>query len=160
MRLSPSRHRLVYVIAIGTWLSGMLWLLFHHFLMRNGEFGLTPNPLEPWWLRLHAAFAFAAMWLFGLLWGIHITRGWPHKRHRNSGALLVGCFIWLIVTGFLLYYAGSDHARSIVSQLHWVLGAFAPLALLTHRIGSYRRHRQLRRHTRRRAAHQAHHSSH
>ena len=137
LRLSRGRRRLIHWIGAGAWLSGVLWLLLHYFFMQPGEFGLAPNPLEPWSLRIHAAFAFGAIWLLGMLSAAHIQKGWNSLRKRYSGTALVGIFGVLIVSGYLLYYVGDERARSWVSVLHWVLGAVAPLAFLAHRLKRY-----------------------
>jgi hypothetical protein len=140
VHMSQRRRLWVYGVSIGLWLSGALWLVFHYFLTREGEFGTTSHPLEPWWLRLHGAFAFAAIWTFGLLWGVHIVHGWSMRRHRRSGGLLVALLATLTLSGYLLYYAGDDELRSAVSVLHWAIGLGAPLLLLAH-LGVKRRHR-------------------
>ena len=137
--LSRPRRLALYIIGIGVWLSGGLWLLFHYFLVQQGEFGPTPHPLEPWWLKLHGAFAFATIWIFGLLWGVHVTRFWPSGRRRWSGGVMTGVLAWLIVSGYLLYYIGEDKARSVVSILHWGLGLACPVFFLWHRIHRKRR---------------------
>jgi hypothetical protein len=129
----------LYIVGIGVWLSGGLWLLYHYFFERQGEFGPTANPLEPWWLKLHGAFAFAAVWVFGLLWGVHITKAWPRKRRRWSGGALTGVFALLIVSGYLLYYIGDDKVRPIVSVLHWGIGLACPVFFLFHRLRLRRR---------------------
>jgi hypothetical protein len=136
--LSPIWRLAVYGTAIGVWLTGGLWLLFHYFIQAHGEFGASPHPLEPWWLELHGAFAFAAVWLFGLLWGLHVTKGWSLRSRRRSGSTLVAVLIWFTVSGYLLYYAGDDELRATVSVLHWVVGLAAPLALVAHRYRSWR----------------------
>lgn len=135
----PERLAL-YVIGIGVWLSGGLWLLFHHFLSEQGEFGPKIHPLEPWWLRLHGAFGFAAIWMFGLLWSVHVSRAWPGLRRRWSGGVLTGVFAWLIVSGYLLYYAGDESARSVVSVLHWGIGLASPICFGFHRRWLRKRH--------------------
>jgi hypothetical protein len=129
----PTRLAL-YVVGIGVWLSGGLWLLFHYLLLEQSEFGPKPNPLEPWWLKLHGAFAFAGIWLLGLLWGMHITIAWPLSRRRLSGGMLTGVLIWLTLSGYLLYYIGNDDARTIVSALHWGIGLGCPVFYLLHRL--------------------------
>jgi hypothetical protein len=82
----------VYSIVAGLWLSGGLWLLLHYFLTSESEFGPQRNPLEPWWLKFHGAFAFAAIWLFGLLWGKHVSlalrKGAMVRRRPCRAALL------------------------------------------------------------------------
>ena len=132
IRLPRSRRLAVYVIAGLTWATGALYLVFHEFLQTPGEFGPEANPLEPWWLKSHGAAAFAALWIFGLLWGVHALNGWNARRRRWSGGLLFGAVAVLIGSGFLLYYAGDEGMREVVSVLHWVLGLAAPLAFMWH----------------------------
>ena len=43
-------------------------------------------------------------------------------------------FLILILTGYLLYYAGDDQPRAMISLLHWVIGLGAPLAYAVHRL--------------------------
>ncbi|HSY07143.1 MAG TPA: hypothetical protein VK820_01245 [Steroidobacteraceae bacterium] len=128
------RHRyLVWPIVLGVWLSGALWLVFDNFLMRRGEFGLAAHPLETWWLRAHGAFAFASLWLLGFLSVAHVGERWAWRRQRRSGLLLLAVYIWLAVSGYLLYYAGGDAFRAAVSLGHWTVGLLAIFLLLLHR---------------------------
>lgn len=124
----------LYVVSLGVWISGGLWLLLHNFLVKRGEFGPEVNPLEPWFLKVHGAFAVAAIWMFGLMWSVHVIRLWPFSWRRWSGGLMAGVVAWLILSGYLLYYMGDDKARSIVSSLHWGIGLAAPVFFLWHRI--------------------------
>ena len=136
---APSRRWALYIIGVGVWLSGGLWLLFHHFFVEPGAFGPKIHPLEPWWLKLHGAFGFAAIWIFGLLWGAHVSRAWPGLRRRWSGGLMTGVFAWLIVSGYLLYYVGNENTRSVVSILHWGIGLASPICFGIHRLPIPRR---------------------
>lgn len=133
-RFGRSRRWALYLIGIGVWLSGGLWLLFHYFFLEQGEFGPKIHPLEPWWLKLHGAFGFAAIWIFGLLWGVHVSRAWPDLRRRWSGGLMTGIFAWLILSGYLLYYVSNENARSIVSVVHWGIGLVSPICFGFHRL--------------------------
>jgi hypothetical protein len=133
IRLTRPRRVSLYAIALTAWLSGAAWLAFHYFVRAEGQFGETPSPLEPWWLRLHGAAAFAALWAFGLLWGVHILNGWRLNRRRWSGAILFGASAFLVASGYLLYYAGSEGLRDWISVAHWGVGLAAPLAFVWHR---------------------------
>jgi hypothetical protein len=133
VRLGSARLLSLRVVGTGVWLTGGLWLVFHHFVMTQGEFGPQSSPLEPWWMKLHGAFAWAVVWLFGVLWATHISVAWPIKRRRLSGGTLTAVLIWLVVTGYLLYYIGSDTARSVVSVLHWSVGVVCPVLYWLHR---------------------------
>jgi hypothetical protein len=123
---------LVYVTGAGLWISGGLWLIYHNFLRRPGEWGPEPNVLEPWWLKLHGAFAFLALWLGGLLWGVHIVRGWTSGRRRWTGSLLFAWLMALILSGYLLYYAGDDGPWGVVSPGHWIAGLALPVVYAIH----------------------------
>ena len=131
--LPPARRWIVYAVGFGVWATGCGWLVFHFFLRRQGDFGPEPSPAEPWWLKAHGAFGFAALWTFGLLWGVHIVAGWRSKRRRWSGALMFALFALLILSGWLLYYAGDDALRGAVSYAHWIVGLGAPALFLWHR---------------------------
>ena len=102
VRLGRPTRLVLYVVSIGVWLTGGLWLVFRYFLGTQGEFGPQTNPLEPWWLGLHGAFAFATVWIFGLLWSMHVTKAWPFSRRRWSGGLMAGTIGWLTLSGYLL----------------------------------------------------------
>lgn len=132
-RLSAVNRLLVNAIGVGVWTSGVAWLGFHYFLVRQGQFGPERSPLEPWSLKLHGAFAFLALWLAGLLWGVHVVNGWSQGRRRWSGSMLAGLYLALILSGYLLYYAG-DEGRDAISLLHWVIGLAAPALYLGHRL--------------------------
>jgi hypothetical protein len=129
-RLSRRRELLVYAILGTLWVSGIGWLLFHTFVHATSAFGDVPHPLEVWWLRLHGAAAFASVWLFGMLWAIHVLPAWKARR-RVSGIVLGVVASVLVLTGYLLYY-GGESSRAVVSVLHWVLGLAALVPLLLH----------------------------
>ena len=130
-RLSLRREALVYGVFGLLWISGVGWLVFHYFLRLASEFGEMPHPLEAWWLRLHGAGAFAGLWLIGLLWAIHLVPGWKSRR-RPSGVVLSALTAVLVLSGYLLYYAGGDRVHAVVALAHWLVGLALPLPLLLH----------------------------
>jgi hypothetical protein len=131
-RVAALPRLVVHVVSAGLWLTGALWLCFHYLLKRRGWLGGI-HPLESWWLRLHAAFAFAAIWTFGFLWGTHVVPGWWTGRRVRSGAALVALAAWLMVSAYLLYYLGDEDQRFVVSVLHWSVGLACPVVFLAHR---------------------------
>jgi hypothetical protein len=132
LRLSPRRRRVLYAVVGGAWVSGILWLVFHYFLMRQGEFGGEPHPLEAWWLRLHGACAFAVLWVGGMLWAVHIRPALSRPGKRMSGLLLLGMLAILAATGYLLYYAVDDGLRDVVRWAHWLTGILLAVVLGVH----------------------------
>jgi hypothetical protein len=139
IRLSPAREALVCGVLAGLVLSGALWLLFHYLLAAVDD--LSPHPAEAWSMRVHGAFAMAALLLVGGLLTEHSLAAWRRRLNRGSGAWLAGTMLLLAVTGYLLYYAGSPTLRDTVSWLHWTAGLAVPLVLWLHMLkaGRWRR---------------------
>ena len=131
--LSPGRRMTVYAMGGGVWFTGAVWLVLNNFLMREGPFGAEPHPLEFWSLAAHGAFGFAALFVCGLVWGVHVVAGWNSRRRRWTGSLTFGLFAWLILSGYLLYYLGDDRLIALTRLGHWLLGLAAPLLFLVHR---------------------------
>jgi len=141
LRLSPRHRRLAYAAFAAIWATGILWLFFHYFLQRQGEFGAEPHPLEAWCLRLHGMAAFVALWLAGLLWAVHVRHGLARPKRRVSGIALIAMFAVLAASGWLLYYASDDALRDVVRLIHWLVGLALIVPFLVHGL----RARRLRR---------------
>jgi hypothetical protein len=137
IHLRPRSKLWINCVGAGVWLSGAVWLLVHYLVKPQDAFGLQNTSSEVWWLRVHGAFAFLALWTGGLLWGVHIVRAWKGGRHRWSGGSLFAVLSILIVTGYLLYYVGNEQARDIISLVHWILGLAIPIAYLIHRLAKH-----------------------
>ncbi len=127
--LPSSQVYWIYLTLSGLVLTGAAWLYLHYFGKTRGEFGDAPHPLEPWCLRLHGALAIAANIVLGSLIARHMLPGWRARRHLKSGASLAVAMAWLVISGYALYYTGSDDLRAAFSVSHWTLG-FALAVLL------------------------------
>jgi hypothetical protein len=134
LKLPRGRRWTVYGIAFATWITGVLWLIYHYFMTTEGRFGPQTHPLEPWWKTIHAGVSFFAIGILGLLWGVHILRGWNANWRRWSGGTLAAFFFVLTATGFALYYIYMiDEAwRAWTSIIHWVLGLVSIGAFFVH----------------------------
>jgi len=131
-RIARPRRRLVSGVALGLWLTGVVWLLSHEVFVPQGEFGPSPRSADAWILMLHAAFGFAALWLLGLLWGTHVTAGWAQGRRRGTGGAVFGLASLLVLTAYGLYYCGDETIRPWIATVHWGFGLAAPGAFLLH----------------------------
>ena len=133
-RLSLSVPRRVWLYSLVGVLtaSGAAWLVCQHWLRIEGEFGVTPHPSAPWWMRLHGAAAMLFLVLLGTLLRDHVRLGWRSHRNRPSGAGLLGICAWLTFTGYGLNYVGGESLRLWLSRLHWLPGLLWPLLLVIH----------------------------
>lgn len=140
-RLSRGQRAATYAAFATAWFSGALWLLFHYFLQRQGEFALEPHPLEHWLLRLHGLCAFVLLWLGGLLWALHVRHGLKWPQRRRSGLAIVFAFCLLGASGYLIYYLDEGIVRDVTGVLHWVIGLSLLLPVVLHALPSYRSRR-------------------
>lgn len=129
-RLSAAHEALVYAALGGLLASGAVWLVYHY-LIPHGEVMVT-HPAETWSLRIHGALAMAALLLIGSLLRQHAAPAWQRRINRASGSVMLGAMLLLTLTGYLLYYAGSEALRDTASWLHWGVGLAMPAVLGLH----------------------------
>jgi multisubunit Na+/H+ antiporter MnhB subunit len=129
----PRGHRwAVYGVVGLLMLSGSAWLMAHHFLRSESEFGPSIHPLEPWSIKLHGLATFLFLSLAGSLWTVHMRLAWRQGRNLLSAIILLVWSAILTMTGYLLYYGPGDEVREWISWLHWIVGLALPLVLMMH----------------------------
>lgn len=143
-RLSVRMRRAIYIVFAAVWTTGVLWLLFHYFMMRNGDFGVEPHPLEAWWLRLHGLCAFAVLWIGGWLWAAHARPALAFANRRRSGVAICAFFTILAASGYLLYYANDDALHDVVRLVHWIVGLALVVPFVAHALRTSRPRKRLR----------------
>lgn len=141
IRLGPWHQGTVYGATALLILTGAVWLVLHYFMVTPGEFGPTLHPLENWMLKIHGAAAMAGLIIYGSLLPIHIRRAWAIRRNIYLGIGLVVFMLLLTISGYLLYYAGGEDTRPVISIVHWILGVVIPVLLTWHVISGKRRSR-------------------
>ena len=104
--------------------SGIIWLAVH-FFSEESE-GL------PWLLRIHGAAAMGSLVMLGVLIPSHMQRAWQQKRNQFTAAVMVGLCLLMVISGYGLYYCGSDDWRVWISGSHSVAGCALPLVLVWH----------------------------
>lgn len=119
----------VYGVTILFTLTGIVWLIAHFWLRKEGD---IEHPIEPWMLRLHGMTVFVGMFMYGSLLRPHITKAWSAKMNRWTGVVVSVVLGALVISGYLLYYAGSEETRPIISIVHWAIGLLLPIWLPIH----------------------------
>jgi len=125
--LHAGHRRLIHLILAALWLTGVLWLGLS-WLPENRNFG---SPSMTMVMKIHGAFAMLTLVALGSM-GVHIKQGWGMNKNRLFGCLLLGAFLILGMTGWGLYYLGSDFSRHWTSLVHGVLGLLLPIVLVAH----------------------------
>ena len=136
MRFATAHRWLLYLAFAGVALSGLAWT----WLDLVHGFGPSPEQFiqlaKAWLGKAHGAFAMLGLVAFGSALAIHVPTGWAGNARRASGIALVAATLLLAVTGFLLYYAGSDTLREWSTWLHLGAGVAVCAAFAGHRIVS------------------------
>lgn len=124
LRLSPFTEFFVYLVfglLLGT---GVVWMF--------GQSSLDEgNHLSSLMLKIHGAGAMAALILLGALIN-HMRKGWKARKNWTSGLTLLLVILFLVVTGYGLYYAGDEQLRSLISQWHAWIGLSLFLLVPAH----------------------------
>jgi hypothetical protein len=82
---------------------------------------MSPGATASLVMKIHGAAGMLTLVLLGALLAQHVPAGWTSRKNRKSGAILLGAMAWLALTGYLLYYAGTESLRWYAAQSHlWV----------------------------------------
>lgn len=132
-RRMPPALRIAAYVGVGTlWLSGGALLVLQLFLRRPDEFGLLRHPFEPGLTTLHGVLAVLGLYLLGWLSARHVGEAWWRAERRASGSTLLTALGILTLSGFALFFLGSDTLRGAMIGVHDWLGALALAPALAH----------------------------
>ncbi len=108
-------------------------LLFSFALNAISGVGLWMWPCRPW--RVFHGWSIPLFLItLGVVWRVHIVRGWRLGKNVVSGVLTLGVFLALTVTGWAIYYSGSEVIQTQAKNLHTWLGLGISFVLLLHAI--------------------------
>jgi len=130
VRLDPSFRRALYAAIAVLTLTGAGWML--------ADWQKDPAGPEAWQtvaanlLMVHGGAAMVMLMMLGALIPLHVRRSWRSGRNRLTGPTMIAINTALIVTGFGLYYAGSEFLRAWISDIHIAVGFALPALLALH----------------------------
>jgi len=121
----------LYGASVLLFLSGAAWAWANH-LDETAPAMESVRQFKPWLLKIHGFSAMGFVLLLGTLVPGHIRRGWNADKNRTNGAFFLAVVGLLALSGYMLYYLGSETWRNATSQCHLWLGLAAPALLLWH----------------------------
>jgi len=124
LRLSRFAELFVYLVFGLLLVTGVGWMFAQ----------ATPDEADRFpslMLKVHGGVAMVALVLLGALIN-HMRKGWRARKNRASGLTLVLVILFLVLTGYGLYYAGDEQLRSLISQWHAWIGLTLFLLLPVH----------------------------
>jgi hypothetical protein len=108
-RLHPALRLTLYVLFGALLATGVAWE------------AMSPGASAALVMKIHGAAGMLTLVVLGMLLAQHVPVGWAEHRNRKSGVVMLGAAAWLAMTGYLLYYAGSEALRWYAAQSHlWV----------------------------------------
>jgi hypothetical protein len=129
IRLKSAHRYFLYAVLGLLFLSGVVWACFNYLAISPNELGSTSKSFA---IRIHGAAAMAILVLIGTLLNAHVKFAWRAGRNRINGALFLGALGILTLTGYGLYYAGSETLRRWTSWIHLAVGLILPVLLIVH----------------------------
>lgn len=134
--LRPWQRRGLYGCVAALACTGLPWLLLHYTVGAGA--GELPHPLEAWLMRLHGLAGFAALFLFGVMAGVHLPRGWHlSARPRWAGQRALGLAVstlcaLLALSAYALFYLVPEGWHDPVGWAHAGVGVALLVVLAWH----------------------------
>jgi hypothetical protein len=130
LRLEPGLRYGTYTTFAALILTGVVWLAADQ--LKDSASGESWQAVAAAMLMLHGGAAMIALVLLGALIPLHAQRSWRTGKNRVTGTCMAVFNTVLIVTAFGLYYSGSDTLRSVLANIHLVVGLALPALIATH----------------------------
>ena len=137
----PHRYSL-YLVGGVLLATGAAWAAFHYVPQWLGVDERSGIEINAALIKLHGAAAMFSLVLIGTTLARHVGAGWQAARNKLSGIAILALAVLLIITGYLLYYAGDEQLRETSSVLHLAAGVILPAFVIAHawRLMRQRRH--------------------
>jgi hypothetical protein len=107
--------------------SGLLWAAFHYLLATRQAAAIEAEAM-----KVHGGVAMLALLALGSLLPGHVAKGWRVGNKKRTGAAMLASCAVLVVSGYLLYYAGGEALRQLASYVHLGFGVALSALVLVH----------------------------
>lgn len=137
--LTPRHRRIIFAAGLALVATGVAWLLCRYFLRADGDMADLPHAWEPFWMKVHGGAAMLSLIVVGSLLPWHAWRAWQVGRNRGTGLIMASTVLLLALSGWALYYVGSEDWRPVIGAAHWIVGLLGVPALVWHVVAARRR---------------------
>jgi len=129
IQLKRLQRYFLYAVLALLFSSGVAWTYWNYLAAWPEDFETSA---KAWAMKIHGAAAMAVLLLIGMLLSAHVRFAWRACRNRANGSIFLSAFAVLTITGYGLYYAGSERLRAWTSWIHLAVGLALPILLLIH----------------------------
>ncbi len=120
-----------YAVSLTLYVSGVSWAWVHH-LDESGQANESLRRAKASLIAIHGFSAMAFVLLFGTLLNGHVRRAWHARKNLKNGGFFLVAVSLVTLSGYALYYIGSENWRDATGQFHLWLGVAAPALLFWH----------------------------
>lgn len=131
-KLSRRQRRWFYTVFIGLFLSGLAGGIMEYFFRNDSNMMTSTRTVSAWAMKIHGAFAMIFLIVLGSLIPTHVKKAWRANLNRGNGLFMLFLNLFLVLTGYGLYYFANENLRSRISISHWVVGLALPFLLYIH----------------------------
>lgn len=131
--------------ALGLGLSGLILAttgfalaVFRYLIPSSDAFSSYPHPSWKYVVMAHVVATPVFFFFVGGVWWAHVVRYWKWRRRRVSGATMVTLVAAASLTGYLLYFVGSEAGIGVVRAAHTTAGAAATVFYVFHALAGWR----------------------
>ena len=148
VRVGRWHQAAVYAVTGMLVVSGLVWgVLLHYFGQTKGVLVLRPIR----WKCGCCAYTAVPLWrrLSSTARCCRSMCAAPGAIRRNIylGITLIVAMLILTITAYLLYYAGSEETRPVISAIHWIIGVVVAPLLTWHVISGRAQTRAVRKYS-------------
>jgi Kef-type K+ transport system membrane component KefB len=131
-RLDLLHRRALYAVCVVLFITGCAWAVLHYLHAHLGLGEQASMAQAVLAMKVHGAAAMLALVLIGTVLPRHVNHGLRNARNKPSGIGMLCVLALLSVSGYFLYYAGSEEFRSFNSWAHLAAGLALPAVGLAH----------------------------
>lgn len=119
-------------------ITGVAMIAFRYGIPSRDPFTAYPTQLWPWLLVFHVFPAPVFLFYLGSVWWPHLVRHWRNRKRRVSGGTMVFFVLVMAVSGYLLYFIGSQPWLEFGRVTHAVTGVIALVLYVSHAVVGWR----------------------
>jgi hypothetical protein len=115
-------------------ITGIALGVFRYLIPASDDFSSYPHP---WWkyvVMAHVAATPVFFFFVGSVWWAHVVRYWKIRERRTSGATMVVLLAIVALTGYLLYFMGSEVGVGLSRAAHTIVGVAATAFYIVHSV--------------------------
>ncbi|MFG1506056.1 hypothetical protein ACRXCV_13355 [Halobacteriovorax sp. GFR7] len=128
--MTPTEKNNLFISNYFIVVTGTIYFVAKYFMTIEGDWGAETHPLSIWMQKLHILSVPFLLFFVGTIFSNHIYKRVlsGYKKSRTSGIFLIGLFVVMSLSGYLIQVSDNDLLRQWSAYIHlgvslvWSLG--------------------------------------